>query len=324
MQARYPAMARDAGFAASYYAWKYFDLAGRNTGYPAGFLAEDEAGISGFIGCMPFTLRRGNARIAAGWIADWHLSDWARGKGLGRALLRYAIGAIPALACVGGTADAERLYAEEGFRAYPCAQRWLRVRRPVAFEWPARRGARKPLGFYRAAGHLRARIGATGAGDVAMETAPEADADLLSQPRYDGLDRDPGYFGWLRRAPTGGATLAAIRSSDTLRGYALLLSDRDVLARRRGRILDLGVRAAAVPAAAYAAAAGHLEAEHGADYVETIAPRSRGPALAAAGFRPRGAITLWLRDGIGASDDDRWLGSLADKDDAYRGSDRVP
>jgi hypothetical protein len=324
MQTLYPVMARDPDFASSYYAWKYFDLGGRDTGYPSGFLAEDDAGIRGFIGCMPFTLRRRDARIPAGWIADWHLSTRARGTGLGRALLRHAASTVPALACVGGTPDAERIFAEEGFRAYRCAGRWLRVRRPVAFEWPARRGARKPLGLYRAAGHFRARLRAVDAGGVTMHVSSDPDADLLAQPGYDGLDRDSGYLAWLGRAPAGGATLAALRGGQDPAGYALLLSDRDALARRRGRILDLGVRDEAVSGAAYAAAARHLEVERHADYVETIAPLRRSRALETAGFRPRGPVTLWLRDGIGASSDDRWVVSLADKDDAYRGSDRVP
>jgi hypothetical protein len=231
---------------------------------------------------------------------------------------------VPALACIGGTPEAERLFAKAGFQPNSCGQRWLRVRHPVNFEWPARRGARKPIGFYRAAGHFRARIGAIGAGGVSMQDASGTGIDLLDQPRYDGLDRDSGYLDWLRRAPTGGATLVALRGGADTAGYALLLRDRDALARRRGRILDLGVRNSEVTGAAYAAAAGHLEAEHGVDYVETVAPNARSRALAAAGFRPRGPVTLWLRDGVEGAGDERWLVSLADKDDAYRGSDRVP
>jgi hypothetical protein len=106
-------------------------------------------------------------------------------------------------------------------------------------------------------------------------------------------------------------------------GYAVLLHDEDRLGRRRGRILDLGVRERHQAASVYAGLAWHLENERDVDYVETVAPTARRAALEAAGFERRRPVTLWLH-GSDPAPEDPWLVSLVDKDDAFRGSTRVP
>ncbi len=321
----YPALAADPDFATRFYRWKYFDLAGRDTGLPAGVVAIDAAGICGFIGCMPFRLRLGAGTVPAAWIADWHLAPRARGRSIGRALLRSAAELVPVLGCIDGSASAARQYRASGFREVHAGDAWLRVRRPFAFEWPRRRGLRRPLAAYRAAGHLQRRYRASAVGRATVQVVDgSASSDLLQQEPYVGLERDAGYLAWLRRAPLAATSLVALGALTAPAGYAVLLHDQDRLGRRRGRILDVGMRATADETSAYAGLAWHLEQERDVDYVETVAPRARRPALEAAGFERRRAVTLWLHGVAADIAPDRWLVSLVDKDDAFRGSSHVP
>ena len=320
----YPALAGDPAFATRYYRWKYFDLEGRDTGLPAGVVSVDAKGICGFIGCMPFRLRHGEATTPAAWIADWHLAPRARGRGVGHALLRSAAELVPTLGCIDGTPAAARHYRAAGFRELHVGDAWLRVRRALAFEWPRRRGLQKPLAAYRAAGHVQRRLRSSG-----LERAPlqlvegTPSPELLAQAPYSGLERDAGYLDWLRRAPVTATSLIAVGAVAAPAGYAVLLHDEDRLGRRRGRILDLGVRERDQAASIYAGLAWHLEHERDVDYVETVAPTARREALAAAGFERRRPVTLWLH-GTDPAPEAPWLVSLIDKDDAFRGSTRVP
>ena len=320
----YPALAGDPAFATRFYRWKYFDLEGRDTGLPAGVVSVDATGICGFIGCMPFRLRHGEATTPAAWIADWHQAPRARGRGIGHALLRSAAELVPTLGCIDGTPDAARHYRACGFRELHVGDAWLRVRRALAFEWPRRRGLRKPLAAYRAAGHVQRRLRSAGIERAPLQIVEGAPSPgLLAQAPYRGLERDAGYLDWLRRAPVAATSLIAVGALAAPAGYAVLLHDEDRLGRRRGRILDLGVRERHQAASVYAGLAWHLENERHVDYVETVAPTARREALEAAGFERRRPVTLWLH-GSDPAPEDPWLVSLVDKDDAFRGSTRVP
>jgi hypothetical protein len=324
----YPEFAADLAFAHAYAGWKYFDRDGRMTPYGSAILAEDGGGLAGLIGCLPFRLRRGHSAWDAAWIADWHLAPRARGRGLGRALLAEAVSSIPVLACINGSADAQRLYREAGFREIPSARSFLRIRRPLAFEWPRRRGARRLFGLLRGLAHAGQRPPRSFrcSVEVGRSLSPSEAASLAGRP--DGPVHDAGFLEWIARSPAGPAEFRALTENGADVGDAVLWTDKDTLGRRRGRILDLSLTAPADDRvlAAYAAAAMHLE-RGGADYVDTRAPRECERALRAAGFRPRGLETFWLK-----TERAELLGpgqipfsiSLLDKDDAFRGSRRVP
>ncbi len=337
----YPGLAREPEFAARYYEWKYFDVEGRDTGLPTGFVAEDAEGMAGFIGCLPFRLRRGESRSPAAWIADWHLLPRARGRGVGRALLRTAMDAIPMLACVNGSEDAERIYAAEGFLRWDAGRSWLRVRRPIVYEWPHRRGPRKALGLLRSAQWAMYALGATTftrtsrllSGDiVGADAEPEA-LRVCRDARYDGMVRDGGYLRWLERSPAAAVTRILLRSGERAVGHALVQDDVDGLGRRRRRILDVlledermeWVTSAYVIAAGWPRPKGEGKGEGEADYIDCVVPARHDAALRAAGFRRRGIDRLWIHGKeLRYESGERWLLSLADKDDAFRGSGVVP
>ena len=106
--ALYPGLQADPVLAESFYRWKYFDLEGRDTGYPSAFVAEASQGLAGFLGCLPFRIENQTQRFPAAWLVDWHLLPEFKGLGLGAQLLTCAMSVIPTLASIGITADAQK------------------------------------------------------------------------------------------------------------------------------------------------------------------------------------------------------------------------
>jgi GNAT superfamily N-acetyltransferase len=329
---RLPLLGRDLAFAERYFRWKYFDLAGRDTGYPSGFVAEDAQGISGFLGCLPFTLQVDGWCAAGGWIADWSLATRARGKGIGRALLATARDMIPALACVEGTPEAQALFRAEGFQSWESGRSWLWIDRPVAYEWPRRSGFRRILGLVRATEHVTRRLSKASLLATAgrLETL-ESRWDEVGE-RFDltgaesGARRTAGYLQWLGRSPAADTRVHRLSGGGTDIGVALTHRDRDVLGRQRARILELVVAGPrAMLADAYAAVARALVRNDHADYIDLVAPIGHDAALRAAGFTPRSTRRLWLRRSEPhAFATPSWRLTLVDKDDAFRSSWRVP
>jgi hypothetical protein len=335
----HPALRTDPDFARRYYHWKHFDLTGRATGYPSAFVAEDGEGIAGFIGCLPFVIRYNGNSSPAAWIADWRLSSRVRGHGLGRALLQTAIETIPTVACVSGSPDAERIYAEVGFQSWLAARSWLLVRHALAYEWPERDGARKIRGLYRSAQHAARR-------HIMLRPRPRSRQLLVAEPctaedqvelvlrriRYNGLLRRPGYLAWLSRSPAASTRLYLLRaqggeSEGEAIGYAFVQLDRDALKRRRGRILDLLLvpEASDLMTDAYRVIAGLLCRSGRVDYIDATTPVDDSIAVYHAGFTPRSHSRLWIKSRDERYDDaDKWMVSLVDKDDAFRGSGIAP
>jgi len=322
----YPEWRENPSLAARYYAWKYFDLDGRATNFPSALIAEDEQGIAGMIGCLPFALRRRGITSPAGWISDWRLASRSRGQGLGRELLRRAIAAIPTLACVNGSEEAERLYAEFGLSCRECARTWLLVRHPLRYEWPRRRGVRKPAGLVRAAQHA-ARGRAPEARATVDVRLVEASLGILAQgaeewPAYSGLVRHAGYLAWLGRSPVAALRAFAVEVDSETIGYLLMQSDVDYLGRRRARILDVLTAATEAETARQIFALAVATAPE-ADYIDATLPHRLGAAAQAAGFSPRDGARLWLTTPLHGDEED-WHVTLLDKDDAFRGARFVP
>lgn len=316
-----------------YYAWKYLDLAGRDTGLPSAFVAEEGGRVVGFLGCLPFRLEYQGGRIRAGWVADWRLAASARGRGIGAALLRTAMESVPALACMNGSDEARRLFERFGFQAWDCGRDWVRISDPLGYEWPRRRGVRKLAGLARAVQHVVRSVpeirSATTFGAVCLSgaVAPADVGTSLPCERQDGMVRDGEYVRWILRCPVGDTSFHRLIRSEQEVGYVLLHAARDRLGRRRGRVLDVGLcaEAQAYVADAWAASADYLQAVNKASYVDGIAPNRWADGLGRAGFRPAGSRRLWLKtNAFSCNQQEAWNVSLIDKDNAFRGSEFVP
>lgn len=329
MEAIYPKLRADREFTRRYVHWKYLDLEGRDTGLPSAFVAEDEDGPCGFLGCLPFVLRVGEVTSPACWLCDWKLLDRARGRGLGRALMAAAREAIPVIASLNVTEDARRVFQSMGFTTWEAGRNWRLVARPFAYEWPARRGFRKAISVAAALGQAPRARRRTAPGAWSVERVSDVDqlSGILERCPGSGMVRAPGILGWITRYPGGGVIPAVLTNEGTPAGYALLLVDRDHLGRRRGRILELAVvpEFAAEIARAYLAATRTLIADSQVDYVNFLAPNADETRLEAAGFEPRSGVPVWLFSKSPATaDSGSWRLSLLDKDNAFRGSDRLP
>lgn len=327
----FPTFQGERDFATRFFAWKYFDLEGRDTGYPPAFLAEDERGVMGFIGSMPFMLRYQGQHIPTGWVADWHLLDHARGRGLGRALLRASIDTVPAMACVDGSQDAQRLYASTGFQVWEGHRSWLHVCRPLAYEWPRRAGGKKALALYRAARHALATRRAQSAAERAtIHLGSAVDVGVaepfFQQQQANGLVRDSSYLAWLTRCPGANTSLHLLLVDRQPVGYVFLQHDQDRLKRKRGRIIDLFLQPDALPwlAQALRASVQHLRQTQHVDYVDIVAAQEQGDHLHAAGFQARKVYKFWLKTDTACHSSDSWALSLTDKDNAFRGGGLIP
>lgn len=315
----YPQLRSDHMFTEQFYRWKYFDLAGRETGYPAGFVAEDERKLVGFIGCMPFFLQYEHVSYPAGWIADWRLDDSVRGQGIGQQLLQAMITTIPAVACINGSLEAQRLYRRYGFQVWESGQSWIRVLRPAGYVFPVLRGLKKLLVLRSYAKHAMTRtwfptLRAVKVGEVLGIAAAEV---LLSKNHSNGLHHTLGYFKWMERCPVGQTELRPLLIGADPIGYVFLLRGRDNYARHVGRVVDLQVYIPEYVSDAWAAVVQHLlRASPPLDYLETIThsqiPNSLGFAVAS----PR---LFWLKTrSFLCPDSTDWSVSLLDKDNAWR------
>ena len=332
MEAVHPRLTSTPGLATSFYRWKYFDLEGRATGYPQAMLAEDGDGVLGFIGCLPFLLRYAGISYPAAWIADWHLAPRGRGVGLGRALLRQAMDAIPSLACVNGSSQAESVFRTSGFQGWTAARSFSKVVRPLAYEWPRRHGARKPLALSRAVQHwwkgAFADPAADGCEGLALDSGNDDQAPaVLSASRLNGMVRSPEYLAWLARAPVANTRMRRLRHAGVPVGYVFTQRDRDRLGRRRARVLDL-VLVSGGPellSKAYLLVAEELASAGQVDYVEFRTPLAVHEELKVRGLREGVEVRFWLKTAaFSAPATTQWLISLADKDDAFREAGSIP
>lgn len=70
-----------------YYKWKFVEQI--DTIRPIGFLAKENNGVFGGVGFMNYQLYLpGEEPIQANWFADWYVTDLARGKGIGKKLIK--------------------------------------------------------------------------------------------------------------------------------------------------------------------------------------------------------------------------------------------
>ncbi|MBN1449917.1 MAG: GNAT family N-acetyltransferase [Anaerolineales bacterium] len=320
----YPKLQRDRPFAERFYRWKYFDLVGRETGYPPAFWAEDEQGVAGFIGCMPFFLVHQQHAYPAGWIADWRLADRVRGQGVGQHLLHTAIDTVPTVCCINGSEEAQRVYHKVGFQAWDCGHSWIRVMRPLAYSLPTLHAGKKLLALRPLVKHFlnRKRIPAFEAISVGEAVDPgKAEAYLATTP--DGLQRDQHYFRWLRRCPVGEINFHPLQIDQKPLGYTLLLSGQDDYGRRVGRIVDFYVNETPCVPEAYAAVIHYMQtALPPFDYLETISPVS---TLKWLGFTAKNGRRFWLKTNVFHPEDTvEWMVSLVDKDNTSRKLYLVP
>lgn len=325
----YPQLQADRAFAERFYHWKYFDLAGRDTGYPSVFIARQAEAVVGLMATLPFTLQYQKQHYPAGWVADWHLAAPVRGQGVGRSLLQTAIEALPVLGCINGSPDAQAIFRETGFRAWPCARSWSLVADPVAYHRPLLAGWKKLL-LARALLAQRPRAEPRTTQPVHLGPALEpAAADFAAVGgTYNGLRREPGYLQWLGRCPMVDAFFHPVLLADQAVGYVYLMRSQDRHQRRRVRVVDLNIAPDAQPHLAgiwQAIIALVLEHLKPVDYLDTIAPPPHASVLEQLGFLPRNTRTFWLKtDRFAAGDEAEWFVSLIDKDNACRDSYLVP
>lgn len=331
----HPDLARETQFARAFYGWKYFDFRGRDTGLPSCFLAWQKGRVVGFIGCMPFWLRLAGQVIPAAWVSDWRVGAAVRGQGLGRQLLRAAEEAIPTLACVNGTADAGRVFEQHGFQYWDCGRSWLRVFNAFRYEWPRRQGWRRVRAVVPVMRRLASSLRRLQPGSEVPrihEVPRHAEAKYLvatipESAAYNGLRRDLDYFEWLKGAPSSRVLLLGIDEARAIAGHAIVSVDKDLLGRKRGRVLELetGSSRGERSFRAYRAVADFLRNREKVNYVELRASLEDDGALAADGFERCGVDRLWLKSRvISPGQSERWRLSLLDKDDAFRGLRVIP
>ncbi|MEM7344832.1 MAG: GNAT family N-acetyltransferase [Chloroflexota bacterium] len=329
----HPEWRTDSAFAEAFYNWKYFDLTGRDTGYPAALVANDEQGMVGFLGCMPFMLQYHDQQVETGWIADWMLAERGHGQGIGKKLLQTAVDTIPAMACVDGSEAGQHMFRKLGFQEWDCARGWLQINHPFAYEWPTRTGWRKPLGFYRALQHRGSSRPNLSPSNTSTEIrlgdviSLEKDTFVFEPYQRDGLVRTLDYMRWLTRCPAASTYFQLILISGDIAGYLFSQIDQDTWGRQRGRILELRLKpeVSNLLTDAWQSASRSLIQTHQLDYLDTVTSLSETEALQQAGFTPRRIKKFWLKTkAFTYGSQDQWYLTLVDKDDAFRGAGLVP
>jgi hypothetical protein len=324
----YPAWQGDIHSARKYYAWKYCDKRGRDTGRPTGYMAATSNKPVGFLGCLPFTFQIAGKALPAAWICDWHVSENLRRLGVGRLLLERAMSDIPVMACVGGTADAESLFHRLGFQSFMSDSEWRRILRPFSFEWPRRRGWRRIAGLPRAAAHWCAgsHTAASSVSDLRLGS-PVEPCELRSLLVSDkcGPVRDPGYLEWLLRCPHVAAEVRPFCVRQDRVGWTMLSTGTDSLGRKNSRVIELKVKDTLLRNQAWILCSRALESSRPA-YITAMASLSESSALYSAGFQQRGDVRVWVRvaERHTTLSGEEFHVTLLDKDNAFRGQTLIP
>ena len=78
------------GMASEVVEWKYFDE-NFNRGRERGYVWMRDGGVQGFIGVIPWSVRRGDERLEMVWGCDWSVADPNISKGMGLVLATHSM-----------------------------------------------------------------------------------------------------------------------------------------------------------------------------------------------------------------------------------------
>jgi hypothetical protein len=101
-------LSRYGGMTSQLIDWKYFDSR-FNRGRNRGMVWLRQNRIGGFIGLIPFVIRRGNEQRDMVWSCDWSVEDRNNNPGIGIMLLKSAIDSSGYMAAFGGNEASQRL-----------------------------------------------------------------------------------------------------------------------------------------------------------------------------------------------------------------------
>ena len=96
------------GMTAEIVEWKYFDPA-FNEGRERGYVWTRDERIEGFIGLIPWNVRRGNEQLDMVWGCDWSVADPNTSNGMGMVLATHAMSLHRPWMSLGGSAKARTI-----------------------------------------------------------------------------------------------------------------------------------------------------------------------------------------------------------------------
>jgi len=319
-----PSFQIDPQFTHKFFAWKYFDLEGRETGFPPAFMALRRQKVVGFIGCMPFFLRSENAVLPAGWVADWKLLPEAKGYGIGRKLLGTAVGNLPAVACINGSQDAKKIFEQYGFLTWTTARAWTRIKRTIPFFFRNARYLTKLTAYKRMLRYVitpryRDIVSADSIGVVPCVIS-ELPVEFVENA--SGLARTIEYYGWISRFPGAATHTYLVSDHGEAVGFAVVSVGKDKYERSFARIVDLQIkpdRKEQLTSALMAVVAAVEAADPTLVYTEFTLSVSQEGYARRLGFYGGGPRSWWLKtDGFVTGPGIGWKTSYLEKDDASR------